>query len=41
MAVTAAIERELVAGVRRSRLLVERATGTWYHASRSTNRDSI
>jgi hypothetical protein len=40
-AVIAAIEREILVGRRRSALLVKRATGVWYHATSSENRDSI
>jgi len=40
-AVIAAIERELAVGDRRSMLLVKRATGVWFHATRSEKRESI
>ena len=40
-AVVGAMERELASKVRRSMLLVKRATGTWYHATPTANRASI
>jgi hypothetical protein len=40
-AVAAAIGREVKTGTRRSVLLVKRASGWMFHASRSPNRDSI
>jgi hypothetical protein len=40
-AVIAALERRILAGHRRAALLVKRATGVWYHATSSENRDSI
>jgi hypothetical protein len=40
-AVIAAIERELIIGIRRQSLLVWRASGRWFHATRSENRESI
>jgi hypothetical protein len=40
-AVVEAVGRELVAGLRRSMLLVKRGSGVMFHASRSANRESI
>jgi hypothetical protein len=40
-AVIAAIKRELIVGRRRQMVLVKRARGIWFHATRSENRDSI
>jgi hypothetical protein len=38
-AVVEAVGRELVAGLRRSMLLVKRGSGVMFHASRSANRE--
>jgi hypothetical protein len=40
-AVADALEREIAAGDRRSRLLVKRCVGVWYHATFAANRQSI
>lgn len=40
-AVVDAVRRELIARVRRSMLLVKRGTGTWYHVTFTSNRESI
>jgi hypothetical protein len=40
-AVIAAIQREPIVGRRRSTVLVKRASGVWFHATRSENRESI